>query len=380
MLTSNNKALGIIFPNSYDTFIPELVAERAMASIPFASRYRMIDFVLSNMVNCGIDNISVIVRQNYHSLMDHLGAGREWDLTRKNGGLTIFPPYSERGIGSYQGRVDALASILNFLKDQKEKYIILTDANIASKFDYEKMIKAHKKSGADVTIAYNEGEIADRIKKASNPKKEQYYCFKVEGERIVDIEINSKDDGVKNISMNTYVMEREKLIEMITDANERGGHRLERDILIPQIKTLQINGYKYDGYVARITDMLTYFNENMKLLEDDNLDALFDGNTIYTKIRDDNPTRYIAGASAKKSMVADGCVIEGTIENCVLFRGVKVGKGAVVKNCILMQDTVVEEGAQIENLITDKRVTIGAGKSMKGETTYPYYIAKGQTV
>ena len=141
MVSSNANALGVIFANSYDNLVPELVAERTMASIPFAGRYRMIDFVLSNMANAGVDNVSVIVRKNYHSLMDHLGAGREWDLTRKRGGLNIVPPFAERSIKLYSGRVDALASVLNWLRDQKERYVILSDSNIAMNFDFNKLIE-----------------------------------------------------------------------------------------------------------------------------------------------------------------------------------------------------------------------------------------------
>ena len=143
MIKSNANALGIIFPNSYDGLVPELVGERLMASIPFAGRYRMVDFILSSMVNCGIDNISIVVRKNYHSLMDHLGSGREWDLTRKNGGLSIFPPYSENSIKVYNGRVEAIASILGFLKQQKEQYVFLADTNIAVNFDFNKLLDAH---------------------------------------------------------------------------------------------------------------------------------------------------------------------------------------------------------------------------------------------
>ena len=147
-----------------------------------------------------------------------------------------------------------------------------------------------------------------------------------------------------------------------------------------QVSRLNIQAYKYDGYIARISGMKSYFDENMKLLDDYNLDALFSGAPIYTKIRDDNPTRYINGAKARNVMVADGCIIEGEVENSILFRGVKVAKGAKVKNCILMQDTVVEAGAEIEYLITDKQVKVTAGKEMKGTDTFPFYIAKGHSV
>jgi len=380
MVKSNANALGIIFPNSYDGLVPELVGERLMASIPFAGRYRMIDFTLSSMVNCGIDNISIVVRKNYHSLMDHLGSGREWDLTRKNGGLSIFPPYSENTIKVYNGRIEAIASILSFLKQQKEKYAILSDTNIAMNFDYSKLIEAHIATGADITVTYTEGEIPAAAMNAPATASDLYYTMSIEDGRVTKVYINSKAPGVQNMSLNVYVMERELLIDLITTAFVRGHSYFERDVIAPQLDKLNVQAFKYEGYFARINDMKSYFDENMKLLDEANLDALFSGNPIYTKIRDDNPTRYISGSKVKNVMVADGCVIEGEVENCVLFRGVKIAKGAKVKNCVLMQDTVVEEGADLEYIITDKNVTVTAGKELKGTDSFPVYVAKRQTV
>lgn len=194
------------------------------------------------------------------------------------------------------------------------------------------------------------------------------------------IYVNSKAPGVQNFSMNTFIVERELLIDLINTAFVRGQEYFERDVLLPQLNKLNVQAYKYDGYIARICDMKSYFDENMRLLDDYNLDALFARSPIYTKIRDDNPTRYIAGAKIQNVMAADGCIIEGDVENSILFRGVKVAKGAKVKNCILMQDTVVEAGCNIEYLITDKNVIISAGKEMKGTDTFPVYIGKLQTV
>jgi len=368
--------LGIIFPNSYDNWVPELVNVRLMASIPFASRYRMIDFVLSSMANSGIDNISVIVKKNYHSLMDHLGSGREWDLVRKNGGLNIFPPFMESDSRAYLGRAGALANTLDFLRSQKEKYVVMTDSNIAVDFDFTAMINAHIESGADVTVAYNEQELPANFLYHEANDRDHYYTLNINNGRVEKILINAKDKGVQNFSMNMYVVDRELLINLINEASLRGNEYFERDVLIPQLSKLNVQAYKYDGYLARITGMKSYFDENMKLLDDYNIDALFDGNPIYTKIRDDNPTRYIDGAKVKNTMAADGCVIEGEVENCVLFRGVKIAKGAVVKNCVLMQDTVVEAGANVEYTITDKDVVISAGKELKGNDSFPVYIPK----
>ena len=379
MLNSNTSALGIIFPNSYDATVPDLVNVRLMASIPFASRYRLIDFMLSSMTNCGIDNISLLVNKNYHSLMDHVGSGREWDLVRKNGGLNLFPPNAEKTSKNYTGRVSALAGILDFLRGQKEKYVVMADSNNAVNFDFKAMIEEHITSGADVSIAYTEEEIPEGYKQLPDDQG-FYYNFAVEDGRIVKIYVNIKESGVKKLSMNIFVVERELLIDMVNTAFVRGQKYFERDVLLNQLDTMNVHAYKCERYVARINSMKSYFNENMKLLDDENLDALFGPASVYTKIRDDNPTRYITGAKVQNTMAADGCVIEGEVENSILFRGVKVAKGAKVKNCILMQDTVVEAGADIEYLITDKNVTITADKEMKGTDTYPVYIAKRQTV
>lgn len=381
MVNANADAMGIIFPNIYDKYVPELVSERLMASIPFASRYRLVDFLLSSMVNCGIDNIAILVRQNYFSLLDHLGSGREWDLARKNGGLNIFPPYAQKTIGMYGGRIEGLASILAFLKSQKEKYVVISDTNIAVNFDFNALIEAHIASGADVTMTYRKEELPKSLVEADDDTtRDLYYTLDVNGDRVEKIHINSQESGEQNFSMNIYVMGREWLINKIHTAFVSGGVYFERDILIPQMDELDIRGYEFKGYAARITDMKSYFDENMKLLQDENLESLFAGHPIYTKIRDDNPTRYVGDAKADNVMVADGCVVEGEIENSILFRGVKIGKGAKVKNCILMQDTVVEAGASLEYVITDKRVTVTESKELKGTDTFPVYIAKHQAV
>ena len=380
MVNSNTSALGIIFPNSYDTLVPDLVNVRLMASIPFASRYRLIDFILSSMTHCGIDNISVLVNNNYHSLMDHLDSGREWDLVRKNGGLHIFPPFAEKSAKPYTGRVTALANILDFLRDEKEKYVVMTDTNVVVNFDFSDMIRAHIESGADVTVAYNQQELPEGLMKSLSNDQGYYYTFDMEDGRITKIYVNAKDSGVQNFSMNFYVVERELLIDLVNTAFVRGQEFFERDVLLPRLNKLNVRGYKYDGYVARICDMKSYFDENMKLLDEYNLDALFSGSQIYTKIRDDNPTRYIEGAKARNVMVADGCVIEGDVEDSVLFRGVKVAKGAKVKNCILMQDRVVDACEYIVFIFMVKNVTFTAWIVLKGSGSFPVYIDKFQVV
>ena len=381
MVNSNANALGILFPNSYDSLVPDLVSERLMASIPFASRYRLVDFILSSMANCGIDNISLIVRRNYHSLMDHLGSGREWDLTRKNGGLNLVPPYAEKTVSIYNGRVEALAGILDFLKEQKEKYVVMADTNLAVNFDFNALIQAHMDSRADVTVAYREEPLPGDLTGHRDIGKSLYYTLAIDNGRVTKMYMNSKEPGVQNFSMNIYIIDRELLIDQINTAYVRGQVFFERDILAPQLERLNVQAFRYDGYVARISSMKSYFNENMKMLDDVNVDALFSaGNPIYTKIRDDNPARYINGSKVSNIMAADGCIIEGEVENSILFRGVRIGKGAKVKNCVLMQDTVIEADASVEYVVTDKNATITRDRIIKGAVTFPVYVAKYQIV
>ena len=374
MVNTNTSALGIIFPNSYDDLVPEMVTERTMASIPFGGRYRMVDFMLSSMANCGIDNVTIVVKRNYHSLMDHLGSGREWDLTRKRGGLNMVPPFAEAGVKMYAGRIEALASVVDYLEDQREKYVVMCDANIAVNFDFNALIEAHVKSGADVTMVYQRSEIPEGAKGDN-------YTIKVRDGRVTELLSNDFRPGVQNLSMNIYVMEREALIQMVRDASVRGLVYFERDLLARNLELLHVQGYEHTGYVARISDRRTYFEENMRLLDPANLDALFgQGGPIYTKVRDDAPTRYAMDCKVKNAMVADGCIIEGEVENSVLFRGVQIKKGAKVKNCVLMQDTVVEADAEVEYVVTDKNVEITAGKKLSGTDTFPVYVKKGHTV
>lgn len=382
MLNMNNEeALAVIFANSYDALIPEMVSERLMASIPFAGRYRLCDFLISSMVHSGIDNISLIVKKNYHSLMDHLGSGQEFDLARKNGGINIVPPYAQKQIKVYEGRVEAIESLKGYLKKCTQKYVIMADANYVFNFDFGELIEAHKNTGADITAMYRKQEVPKVFLRPNGNNDEMYYTFDIDDGRIKKIYINDRDMGKVNFGMNIYIMEKEKLIRIVDDAFVHGYSYFTRDLMATNTDSLNIQAYEYTGYASQITDMKSYFEENMKLLDEDNREALFkSGNSIYTKIRDDNPTRYINGSKAKNVMVADGCVIEGTVENSILSRGVKIGKNAKVKNCILLQDTVIEDGANLEYVITDKNVRVSRNRSLTGNDSFQVYVAKGQTV
>lgn len=372
---TNSNAMGIIFANMHDANIPELIAHRTMASIPFGGRYRMVDFGLSGMANAGIHNIGVVVRENYQSLMDHLGSGREWDLSRKRGGLVIFPPRGRHSGRLYQGRIEALNSVMEYLTFCREELVVLSDCDTACNLDYSELIKSHRASGANVTAVYEKASIAEGM-------LDDNITYELDDDGFVnDIRINDYKKGSQNLSMYIYVIGRELLISIIRDAVVRGLEDFERDILARNLKLLKVKGYHFSGYRARICDMHSYFDQNLRLLKPENLEKLFPAERpIYTKVRDEAPVRYAIGAKVVNCLAADGCIVAGEVENSVLFRGVRVGKGAVLKNCVVMQGSVIEPGVVLENVITDKNVTICEGQVLRGSPSFPMFIGKGRRV
>ncbi len=371
-----SRAMGIIFPNMHDDNIPELIAKRTMASVPFAGRYRLIDFPLSGMSGAGMRSVGIIVRQNYQSLMGHVGSGREWDLARKRGGLTIFPPFGREGGKVYRSRVEGLASVIEYLETRNEGLVVMSDCNIACNIDYRDLLATHVKSGADATIVYEKTSL-------DNCSKKDNTCLSLgEDGFVTDMRINEYRGGVQNVSMYVCVVGREFLIGAVKEATVRGDTDLERDIFARGLgSTLKIYGYEYTGYSARICDMKSYFSEHMRLLEPGNLDALFPReHPIYTRVRDEAPVRYAIGSVVNNSMASDGCIIEGTVENCVLFRGVRVGKDAHLKNCVIMQGGEIGAGTTLENVVADKNVTIAPGQHLQGANNFPVFIAKNSVV
>lgn len=259
--------------------------------------------------------------------------------------------------------------------------MIMADTNIAANFDFNAVIAQHVKTDADITFAYTKEELPQELTGAKDASKGLYYTLKLDGDKVEDIYINKQEQGVQNFSMNIYIANREWLIDTINAAFYAWSYFTGEGYPDPR-HLVHIKSWlmSIKDMWRESTGLKSYFDENMKLLDDKNLEELFTGNPIYTKIRDDNPTRYIGNAKASNVMVADGCVIEGEVENSILFRGVKIAKGAKVKNCVLMQDTIVGEGTKLEYIISDKNVKITDGKELKGDEAFPVFVAKGQVV
>ena len=366
-----NSTLGIIFSNIQENNVPELSKRRTMASIPFAGRYRLIDFGLSNMVNAGITAVGIVTKNNYQSLIDHLGSGKDWDLARKGGGVILLPPYSNETDKPYTTRLEALMSVSGFLSSRREKYVVVYDCDGVARIDIADMMRFHEENDADVTMAYSEQK-----------QIESHYFITLEPDetgRVKQLNITPKVDGKTkfNLYINIMIIKREYLLDVIQRAVERGQTSFGRDILAKNVDGMRIFGYKHDGYYAAIDSLPGYYKHSMEQLDKKVRDELFGARDIYTKVGDNAPTKYLEGGVVKNSLIADGCTIEGTVENSILFRGVKVGKGSVIKNSIIMQNTIIGRSVKLDAVITDKNVVIGDRRNLSGCADLPYFISKG---
>lgn len=368
------EVMGIIFASDNESKLNELTIHRTTASLPICGRYRLIDFTLSNLVNSGITKIGIITKNNYNSLMDHLRMGRDWDLNRKNSGLSLFPPYAlNTSRDVYKGKVDALYGISHYIRHNREDYVIISNSNVAMNIDYEEIFDSHIQNKADITMLAYKARTTTSRRVVLNVDKNN---------RINDLYISeTPDDKPKLVGLNSYLMRKDILLDLIEGAYARGLQDLEKDVFLKKLNVLNFMCYEIKGYAAIIDDVKSYFNESMKLLDMDIRNNLFYGfGTIYTKVKDSVPTIYEDDAIVKNSLIADGCEIDGTVENSILFRGVKVEKGAVIKNSIVMENSSIGNNSMLIYAITDKNVVIRDNKNISGYATYPIVIVKDKVV
>ena len=377
------KAAGLIFSNIHDASIPELTKPRTMASIPFGGRYRLIDFALSNMVNSDITTVGLITHNNYQSLLDHIGTGKDWDLARRSGGIRILPPFITSGVRGgeklYTTRLEALIGVKNFVENCGADHIIISDCNMICNIDFNDALDSHIANNADITIItklVNTNEL--RFPLDEHIKVVDYN----EKGEIVDYSSYDRQNGELHINTNMMIVKRSYLLDLINESEARGYDSFSKDIIVRNLCKHRFFAYEYDGYFNYIDSMQKYFFCNMKMLDSSKRKLVFHvkNRPVYTKVRNSAPTRYTSDAKVTNSIVADGCVIEGVVENSILFRGVKVGKGTVVKNSILLQNTYTGDDVYLNCVVTDKDVTIKDGKMLSGHETLPFYIGKGTTV
>ncbi len=369
--------MGIIYTGESTVSLRELTLKRSVAALPYGGRYRVIDFTLSNMINSGIKNVGLIAQNNYHSLMDHLDSGKQWDLNRKSGGLFILPPYvSPDNTGWYRGEIDAYHYNMSYIRRSPQKFIIISGSTMVCNLTYDSAMEFHKENNADITVIYKQEE------KAAREELSRHTLIRTDHQnRIWDMEVKPSAPNSDKLSMEMYIMEKRIFEFLIEECASRGQYDFIKDIIIRKIDKLRIYGYPYSGYLAKIDSIQSYFKHNLELFDQDNFNELFHhGGPVYTKVKDEVPVRYGDSSIVEHSLVADGCIIDGQIENCVLFRGVKIEKGAVVKNSIIMQDAEIQERAILENVILDKEVMIRKGRHLVGQDSYPVVIRKNAII
>lgn len=369
----SNNVLGIIFSNLHEDLIRELTAVRTTASVPFGGRYRMIDFPLSNMVNSGISKVGVITKHNYQSLMDHLGSGKSWNLSRRRSGLYILPPFSNND-SEFSSRIETLLAIESFLRRSKEEYVLLTDCHTVCNIDYQDVLSKHIKNNADITVVYKKGIAPEKL------FKQAIYEVGSNGKvktMLIDPHITSEC----NYGIDMTLIRKDLLMELLYECKSKNSLDFKRDIIQSNVSRFNIFGYELKGFSATITSISSYFEANMALMNSNVRKELFNiQNPIYTKVRDDMPTIYGLGSLCKNSLIANGCVIEGEVENSIIFRGVHIGKGSKISNCVIMQDTNIGENSNLSYVISDKDVVIKNERSLMGYSSYPVYISKASVV
>ncbi len=371
----NKRMFGIIFASDQEEKLDNLTLVRATASVPFGGRYRIVDFTLSNFVNSNISSIGIITRQNYASLMDHIRMGRDWDLNRKNGGITIFPPYaSTTSRFVFKDKIEAIYGITDFIIDKvKEDYVVIASSNVVSSIDFQAVLEEHIANNADITI----------LTYKACPSNTKNLVLKTKNNKVIEAKITREaSDKTAEIGINSYIIKKDLLLSLVKDNYEKGQMNLEKNIIQDNVSTLNIYTHPVVEHCAVINDILSYYNENMAILDKDKRESLFNGKggKIYTRVKDSSPTRYRDGAVIKNSLIADGCDINGIVENSILFRGVTVESGAVVKNSIVMEGGIVKKNASIDYVISDKDVVINEKTALKGASNNPIVISKGKIV
>ncbi len=373
--------VGVIYTARDEFSLRELASNRSVSALPVAGRYRLVDFMLSNLVNSSIRKVGVMVQGNFHSLMDHLGRGKEWNLHTRNNGLFLLPSRgSEAGENSF-GLLDALKANMDYLRRSRQEYALIVGGRIVYNARYDDMIRQHEETGADVTVMYTRFDPMNADFSASSPESRAFVTVNAQGQ-VTDMEINPNVITCPNVLMDVVLIKRTLLMHMVDMAASHGYHDLYSPLIRNAVyeKTLKVVGLEFKGYCRRMETVNSFYNMNMDLLDPEVRHELFGVNPVYTKTRNDAPAKYLPGSQVSSALVADGCVIQGEVKNSVLFRGVKVSKGAKISGSIIMQDCVIGEDVELENVILDKDVTVLSGARLIAPRRYPIVLGKNVTI
>ena len=370
-------ALGIVFSNIRDKNVAEITKNRIMSSVPFGGRYRLIDFVLSNMTNSGITKVGVITRHNYQNLMDHLGTGKAWDLARKRGGIQVLQPFLDdvEDFNQMDNRLKALKGIMYYLDKADEEYVVLSDCDIIHNISYGDVLKEHRKNNSDATIVYK------KCDKDTDWKSKRAIFMMDENERIYNIKRSTNSEKGAALYIGTMIMRKDFLKKHLLTAINKG-YKTILEYWSDNASHIKIKGYEFNEYYAYIDSLESYVTSNLDLLNLKVREELFRKpyRPIYTSVNDSPATTYGEDAVVENSIIADGCIINGTVKNSVIFRGVKIDKDAKVSNSVVMQDSVIGVNATLSHIVTDKNVFIGDNRTLCGHDTHPFFIEKGSII
>ena len=370
------EAMGIIFSNIYDSSMGELTGHRTSAAIPFAGRYRQVDFALSNMSNAYIKHIAIITKYNYESLMNHIGSCAEWDMVLEDTGVVLLPPYATGHTGVYRGKLEAMYTALPVLEKAKQDYVVLTDTSVMAAVDYLQALQSHVDSGCDLTIICKDGA-------CDGQRVHSLAMLLDEAGKPTEMTVDYAAEPNYTASMGICIISRKLLIDVIRSTAPHGKYHLERDFILSEFNkgTISVNVWKHEGVALFNESTREYYENSMALLDADVRRGLFhSGIPIYTKPRNEVPTFYSDDSRVTECIVADGCRLHGTCTRSVIFREVTLEKDCNVQNCVIMQGSCVGEGAVLQHVILDKDVTVRPHTRLTGSPTHPLYIKKGATV
>ncbi|WP_413374662.1 glucose-1-phosphate adenylyltransferase subunit GlgD [Alkalihalobacillus sp. 1P02AB] len=366
------KMLGVIQLDHENDLLKELTYFRCVAATPFASRYRLIDFVLSNMVTAQVHEVALFARKKYRSLMDHLGTGQPWDLNRKNGGFFILPPDWNDPTDRSLGDLQHFHNNRDFFMRSQADYVLISGSTHLCTIDYQAVFEQHLQTNADVTLIYH----PDYKTSAHNQNK-----LKLQFNKKGAVQALINDQQNPHLFMNMYIISKKVLLELVDYCISNHKSDLLLDGVFAHLDHLAIHSYAYDGYHAVIDSVESYYKYSMELLQDINYQKLFlQANPIFSKIKDEPPTQYKKGAKVSHSLIANGCIVEGTVKNSILFSGVHVQKGAIVENSIIMQRCTIQHSSQLSHVILDKNIQVTPYQRRKGTIEAPYLIAKSQVI
>ncbi len=371
----NNNTLGIIFSGNKEGNLGELMRLRSLAAVPVGGRYRIVDFMLSNMVNSGIINVGITTGYKHRSLSDHVGSGKSWDLARKENGLFILPPPENSEVSArIPEGIDILNSAMSYLTRSKQDYVLLTECNTICNINFEEVMDFHFEKDADITLVYT------KVDELTPKELGKYILLDVEKDgKVSDIQVHPKKQNSNDAYMHMMFIKKDLLIDLIGNNLAHDKHDIAKDILLANVEEMNIYAYEYSGYKKTIDSIKSFFEFNLEMLNPKIRHELFgigSDRAIRTKVKDSVPTKYGPDAEVKNSVVADGCTIEGTVENCIIFRGVTIGRGSIVKDSIIMQNSRIMDNCHVENAIFDKEVILCNGKTLIGQQTYPLVIGK----